>query len=293
MRTLILGASGLIGGNLFRLLKAERKWPVTGTYFSYPANDCVFFNTLNFKDEKNFDVDGFDPDVIVHCGALTHVDYCETNVEESHDKTVRSTENAVELSRKFNARLVFISTDYVFDGKSGPYTEDDEVNPVSVYGKHKLEAEQVVLNSGLDPLVLRVTNVYGDEERGKNFIARLSKKAREGAEETMKMPFDQYATPVNAFDVGKAIKVLLENEKSGLYNIAGTDFMNRCQLANRVLQYFPENRITLVPVSTEEINPPAQRPLTGGLVTSKFLGEFPEFRFSNVDDYLKDLSQGK
>ncbi|HAW51657.1 MAG TPA: hypothetical protein DCX54_04910, partial [Flavobacteriales bacterium] len=84
MRTLILGASGLIGGNLHQLLKEKSDWPVMGTHFSYQAKDTLFFNTLDLRDPKNLDVPSFKPEVVVHCGALTHVDYCEENPEESY-----------------------------------------------------------------------------------------------------------------------------------------------------------------------------------------------------------------
>src|SRR5690606_41675199 len=85
------------------------------------------------------------PDVIVHCGALTHVDYCETNQEESYQKTVVSTHNLVAIAKACGSRFVYLSTDYVFDGEHGPYRETDPVNPISIYGAHKLQAEQYAL----------------------------------------------------------------------------------------------------------------------------------------------------
>ncbi|MBK7763984.1 MAG: sugar nucleotide-binding protein [Bacteroidetes bacterium] len=168
---------------------------VLGTYFSYPTSDTVYFNTLNLLDEKNVDVAAFKPDVIVHCGALTHVDYCEANIEESYQKTVVSTKNLLALAKQLEAKLVFISTDYVFDGIDGPYDEAAAVNPLSVYAKHKLEAEQRVLADSTSHLVLRVTNVYGNEARNKNFVSRIIEQCINKQTLTLKLPFDQYATP--------------------------------------------------------------------------------------------------
>jgi dTDP-4-dehydrorhamnose reductase len=287
MRILILGASGLVGGNCLKYFKTKEELEVVGTYFSYKTEDTVKFNTLDLNDPENYDVDSFKPDVVVHCGALTWVDYCEDNKEESWQKTVKSTQNALKIALRHDARFVYISSDYVFDGTGGPYTEDNEENPVSVYGKHKLEAEENVLQSGLDFLILRITNVFGDEARGKNFVARMIKNVQKGEEMTLNLPFDQYATPVNAADVARAMYLLLRDEKMGIYNIASTDYMNRVQLATHILKYFPNHKVKIRSLSTREINPPAPRPLVGGLITAKFLSEYPNFHFTNVDDYVR------
>ena len=289
MRTLILGASGLIGGNLHRILKETSDWPVIGTHFSYQAKDTLFYNTLDLRDPKNFDVPSFKPEVVVHCGALTWVDYCEENPEESYTKTVQSTRNALKLAESYNSDFIYISTDYVFDGKTGPYTENEGINPISVYGKHKLEAERAVLNSGVNFLICRVTNVYGDEERGKNFIARLIESARSGESKEFTFPIDQFATPINAFDVARALVLLMTDGKRGIYHLASTDFLNRYQLAQRVLHHFPNHNISMTPVLTSEMNQAAERPLNGGLISAKFLSEYPTFDYSNVDDYLNQI----
>jgi len=289
MNVLILGASGLIGGNLARHFSKNLNWNVLGTYFSYAAKNCVYFNTLNPEDPKNYSIKSFETDVIVHCGALTWVDYCETHEGESHDKTVKSTAMAIDLAKRCKSKFVYISTDYVFDGKDGPYDELAQVNPVSIYGKHKLEAENLVYASGLEHLICRVTNVYGDEERGKNFVSRLIEHAISKEKKEIEFPSDQYATPVNAKDVANAIGHLLSNDKIGLYNLSSTDYLNRYQLAQRVLKLFPDNKIQIKPILTSELDQAAERPLFGGLIPAKFIKEFPTFEFSNVDDYIKDF----
>ena len=283
---LILGASGLVGGNCLRYFKTKKEYKVLGTYFSYPTEETVKYNTLNPNDPENADIESFNPDVILHCGALTWVDYCEENPEESWDKTVKSTHEAVNLSKKFNAKLIYISTDYVFDGKDGPYLESAPLNPLSIYGKHKLEAENYVQQELKEFLILRITNVYGDEERNKNFIARMLQNAIGDEPLEIKLPFDQYATPVNAADIARAMYLLLGENKNGIYHIASTDFVNRMQLAQTVLKHFSEHKVKLIPIDTETLNPPAKRPLIGGLIAQKFLSEHPDFEFSNVDDYL-------
>jgi dTDP-4-dehydrorhamnose reductase len=285
MKVFIIGASGLVGSNCLHYFK-KKEWNCAGTYFSYQARNTEFFDTLKPDNHDNFDVKSFAPDVIVHCGALTHVDYCEHHEAESYEKTVHSTKNIIALSKELKAKLVFISTDYIFDGLNGPYDETAIPNALSVYGRHKLEAEQQVLTANPENIVIRITNVYGDEERGKNFVARIIEQIFEQQKLTLRLPKDQYATPVNAADVARCLYMLLRDRKSGVYHISGTDYMNRVQLALNVLKYFPDADYELIPLSTEQINAPAPRPLQGGLKNKKFMSEYPDFRFTTVDDYV-------
>jgi len=285
MKVFISGGSGLLGGNCLKHF-GEQGWEVVGTHLSYATDATVFFNTLEPDHPQNFDVKAFGPDVIVHCGALTHVDYCESHPEESYEKTVQSTANLIGLAKECNARFVFISTDYVFDGHNGPYRETAAVNPLSVYGRHKLEAEEMSLRELPGALVLRVTNVYGDELRNKNFIARIIEQCEAGEKLTLKLPYDQFASPTNAYDIARAMYLLLRDRKEGIYHIGGSDFMNRVELALRVLSYYPGTVYDLHPLSTQELAQPAARPLLGGFVKAKFAEEYPDFLFGTVDSYV-------
>lgn len=285
MKTFIIGASGLVGGNCLNYF-TEKKWQNVGTHFSYATNDTVFFDTLNTNNPNNFDIVNYQPDVIIHCGALTHVDYCEQHEQESYEKTVLSTKNIVAIAKKIQAQCVFISTDYIFDGKEGPYFEDAIANPISIYGKHKLEAEQYVLKNSKDAIVLRITNVYGDEIRGKNFVSRIIEQAQNQKHLTLKLPIDQYATPINAYDIAKCLYLLLKDKHTGIFNIASTDYMNRVQLALKILQYFPDATYDLIPMQTSELQQPAPRPLQGGLKNKKITELYPTFVFSTIGDYV-------
>lgn len=286
MKVFISGASGLVGGNCLKYFKSQG-WYVTGSHLSFPTEATVFYNTLQPEYPDNFNVKHFAPDIIVHCGALTHVDYCETHPEESYEKTVQSTINLCQIAKECNAGFVYISTDYVFDGKSGPYREDAAVNPLSIYAKHKLEAELFALNNTKDCLVLRVTNVYGDELRNKNFVSRILDQCRNGQTLTLKLPYDQYASPANAWDIARAMFLLLKDNKKGIYHIGSTDYMNRVELAKTVLKYFPDAVYEMIATDTASLQQPAQRPLFGGFIHSKFSQEYPGFLFSTVDDYLR------
>ncbi|HTO17058.1 MAG TPA: SDR family oxidoreductase [Edaphocola sp.] len=291
MKILIVGASGLVGGNCLKHF-IEEGHQVIGTHMSYATNHTVFFNTLKPNIKSNFDVKSFQPDVIVHCGALTHVDYCEEHIKESYEKTVKSTKNIIKLAKEYNSKLVYLSTDYVFDGKKGPYRENAPTHPINIYGKHKLMAEKAVLKELTNSLVLRITNVYGEEERGKNFVSRIINQCKEGKQLNLKLPFDQYASPTHAWDIARAMLLLLEDQHSGIFHIGGTDYMNRVDLALRILKYFPETHYELITADTESLGQTAPRPLMGGFIKAKFSSLYPKFIFSTVDEYVLRQSLG-
>lgn len=287
MRFFVIGASGLVGGNFVKHL-LEEGHEVIGTHTSLETDHTVYFNALDLNDSNNFALETFMPEAIVHCAALAHVDYCEDNIQESYDLTVKTAINVIELCKKFNARMVYTSTDYVFDGKNGPYVETDATNPLSVYGKHKLEVEEIMLRELPDTgIILRIGNVYGDEIRGKNFIIRIINDVLSGREWHMNLPQDQYATPVWAYDVARVGTVLATDNKSGIYHVGSTDFMNRIQLAMKVLSYYPGHKCTISGVLTKDLNQRAARPLLSGHISAKFLNEYSDFQYHNVDDYLR------
>lgn len=292
MNILVIGGSGLVGSNCLKYFEKQKDVNVLGTYYSYKTDDTVFFDTLESNNPKNFDLESFHPDLIMHCGALTHVDYCEANEEESYAKTVLSTFNVTSLCECFKARMIYVSSDYVFDGENGPYDEKAKVNPISIYGRHKLEAEQIVLEQVPNSIVIRITNVYGDEERKKNFIIRIVDKILNEESMELKLPVDQYATPVNAYDVARTLYLLARDKKSGIYNIASEDYLNRVELVEKIISHFPKNKISFESVTTEELKQAAPRPLKGGLINEKFKREYPEFVFTSVDDYLNKFANG-
>ncbi|MEA2077232.1 MAG: SDR family oxidoreductase [Candidatus Marinimicrobia bacterium] len=287
MKVFIIGASGLVGGNCMQCMHEDPEMDVIGSHFSFATIDTEYFNVFN-PAGSTFDLSDFDPDVIVHTGALTHVDHCETHPEESFHHTVESTKAALDLANKYQAKFVYISSDYIFDGREGPYDEEAKANPLSVYGKHKWQAEEIIRNKTEDHLILRITNVYGDEAREKNFIAFLAKIAQSGEDRTLSLPVDQFATPVNAADVGKMICCLIKDNKKGIYNIASNEYLNRVELAEKVLKYFPGSNVKIEGVPTWKLGQAAPRPLKGGLINKKIRNEYKDQEFSTVDDYMKE-----
>lgn len=287
MRIFIIGASGLVGGNCMHCMQKEPGMEVIGSHYSFSTNDTEYFNVFN-PGSATFDLKAFDPEVIIHTGALTHVDRCETHPDESYHHTVESAAAVLGLAKEYRSKLIYISSDYVFDGKDGPYSEEDTLNPLSVYGKHKAEAENIIRKNYQDHLIFRVTNVYGDEIRGKNFVAFLIRTARSNEKKVLRLPCDQYATPVNAYDIGRAAVRLLRDNKQGIYNVAAEEYLSRVDLAKKVLAYFPNANIEVRGVPTSELGQAAPRPLRGGLKIDKIKKEYPDLHFSTVEDYMEE-----
>ena len=292
MKVLVIGASGLVGAHCLRYFN-HKNIEVIGTYRNYKVANTFFFdpsleNCFDFLTEKDFK-----PDHIVHCGALTNVDYCEDNQIESYNLTVRSTEVIADFCKKNKIKLIYLSTDYVFDGGTGPYSETEVTNPINVYGKHKLEAEKIVKESG-NFIIARITNVYGEEDRSKNFIAHLISVINSGTVKTFKLPFDQFATPIYAGDIAKMIYLLVSENKKGIYNLSSTDYYSRYQLAKKVKSFYSKaSNLNLESVSTKFLNQRARRPLNGGLLNIKFSNEFPNFDYMNIDKFiLKIINDG-
>ncbi|GGH65539.1 dTDP-4-dehydrorhamnose reductase [Filimonas zeae] len=283
MNILIIGGSGLVGGNLYReLQKQPFVQKLLATHISFPVPETVFLDPLvNMSPE----ISAAPWDVIVHTGALTHVDRCEQDKELSYALTVQSTLNLLQLAATSNALFVYLGTDYIFNGENGPYAEDDAVDPLSVYGLHKLEAETAVRQYKRH-LVARITNVYGAEVRNKNFIAAMLQRLKQEERPEVKAPYDQYATPVNAADIARALVLLIRDGAEGVYHLGGTDYVSRTQLLQRINVYY-NNRIHIQAVSTAALGQAAKRPLRGGLLSGRFMAAYPHFTFTNIDDYLK------
>lgn len=290
MKYFIIGASGLVGSNLMGYLRSLGI-ACAGSHLQFATGETVFFDPNNLHHPHNFSLSEYHPNVVVHCGALTNVDYCETHEEESFEKTVVSTQHVVALCRQIGCKLVYISTDYVFNGEAGPYTEAAAPAPLNVYGRHKLMAEEAVQKGVEDFIIVRITNVYGNELRNKNFISRIVSAAQKNEALHLVLPGDQFATPINAWDVGRAVHHLVAAGKTGIYHLGSTDLYNRFQLFSKVVSFFPAyTNYTVRQVSTATLQQPAKRPLLGGLLSYKFLQHFPDFRFSNVDEYLRSIT---
>ncbi len=266
MKALIIGASGQVGGALSSLA-VRRKIEVYGTsrvgqgFLYLDLADPVSI-TAAFEKSR--------PDLVLLCSAMTHVDGCERDPELAGRVNSAGPELVAGECARLGAKLVYFSTEYVFDGKGGPYGEDDRVNPVSVYGRTKLEGERAVLRLK-DSLAVRTTVVYSHNPASRNFIMQLISNYRAGAK--MRVPSDQFSNPTYAPDLAAAVLDLAGKGASGIYNVVGPDWLNRYEFALKACAAFGFDPAFLEPRLTSELGQAAARPLKAGLRTEKLAGE--------------------
>ncbi len=286
MKILIIGASGFLGQELYQDFSENHE--TFGTYCNHPAHQLLKLD-ITKKEDVNTVLSLVNPDIVIQPAAQPWVDFCEQNPEESYKTNVQGAYHVIEWCAQNQKKYVFVSTDYVFDGKNGPYNEDAAVQPLNVYGQHKLLVEQYVQEKlGVLGLVARTTTVYGWEAAGKNFVAKFIKTLQEGKEFTV--PKDQFATPTYVKDLSHAIVTLAEAGKSGMYHTAGPEYMSRVEFAQIIANVFNLNKELIKGISTPELKQPANRPLNAGLVCKKIEQEFG-FHFRKPSEALQYMKE--
>jgi dTDP-4-dehydrorhamnose reductase len=204
-----------------------------------------------------------EPDWVFCAAALTHVDYCEDHPDEAFRVNRDAAAAAARLTDTRGGGFVYYSTDYVFDGTAGPYGEEDPVDPVSVYGRSKLEGERWVTSENPRTLVIRTTVVYGVDHLEKNFVYQLVRRGRGG--ERMTVPADQRSNPTYTVDLADASVELAERGSAGIWHVAGTEILDRAAFARVVCEVFDVDPALVVPVTTASLGQRARRPLRAGL----------------------------
>jgi CDP-6-deoxy-D-xylo-4-hexulose-3-dehydrase len=265
MRILIIGASGFVGNELYTLFSANHE--VFGTYCKNPVSGLLKLD-ISSKEDVDRVLDILRPDAVIQPAAQPWVDFCEQNPTASEQINFLGAKHVIDWCARHHAYYLFTSTDYVFDGNDGPYTENAKTRPLNVYGQHKLDVEKYVLEK-LPTLgcIARTTTVFGWEAAGKNFVAKFIKVLEEGKESPVVS--DQFATPTFVSDLAQAIVLLTEAKKTGVYHTAGSEYMSRLEFAEKIALVFGLDRNLITPISTEELKQPANRPRKGGLVCSK------------------------
>lgn len=196
--------------------------------------------------------------------AEPHVEWCEAHPSEARARNLLPLRVTLEAAR--GIPLVSFSSDYVFDGRSGPYAEDAETNPLSVYGRIKLEVERLTLAAG--QTLVRTTTVWGPElPPGKNFVLRLIASLRRG--ERVVVPADQVSTPTYARDLARAAMPLPGT--GGIWHLAGPQLLSRSDFARLVAREFALDESLVEPVPTSTLGQLARRPLHGGLRSERAL----------------------
>lgn len=227
------------------------------------------------------------PDLVLVAGAFCHVDLCETEREACWKVNVEGTETVAEYARDRECRVVYYSTDQVFDGTRDAYREPDPVAPMNVYAQSKAAGEAVLRE--LLPerhLILRTAWLYGPDRARKNFALRLAQWVGEGAD--VPVPSDQWGTPTYTEDVAEATRFLIERGLGGTFHAVGPELIDRVQLAHKVCARFGLDPRHLVPRPTRELGQTAPRPQRVRLDCSKLRGA-GGYAFRCIDEGLAAL----
>ncbi|MBX2925111.1 MAG: SDR family oxidoreductase [Chitinophagaceae bacterium] len=275
MKILVTGSNGLLGQYLVRdLALAAHTVVATGRgkcRLEIEKLPGALYKDVDITDKQAVWqlISGTAPDVIVHAAAMAQPDTCELDKEACRLTNVDATKFLCEAAASVHARMIYISTDFVFNGKEGPYREDDIPDPVNYYGQSKLEAEEMVKNALKDWAIVRTVLVYGNILVGtrSNVVTWVKDNLEKG--NPIKVVSDQVRTPTYVGDLSDGIRLVIEKNARGIFHISGKEVFTPYEMALQVADYFHLNKDLMEKVDASVFSQPAQRPLKTGFIIDK------------------------
>ena len=263
-RILITGANGVLGYALAREFAGRCECILSGIETDSAAAGELGMPYAIMDISRNEDLTGvldrYRPDVLINCAAYTSVDGCETQVERSRAINAEAPVNMAWAAAESGFLLVHYSTDYLFDGTEGPYTEEARVNPVNNYGRQKLEAEQGISASDCEHIILRTNVLFGrGPQQDASFVRFVASSLAAG--KRIRIVDDQFNNPTYSDDLAQATRSLIEQEARLVFNYAGRDYLSRLAFARLIAEVYGLDGGLIDAVSTEELGLPAPRPL--------------------------------
>jgi dTDP-4-dehydrorhamnose reductase len=276
MNILLTGANGFLGYYLCKQLLDEGFEVVAcgkgPSRLPFTSNDGLVYCEMDFTDPfAVHDVfEKYQPAVVVHAGAMSKPDECETHQWNAYVTNVEGTVTLLTNAEAARSFFVFISTDFVFDGEKGMYDEEDdeEIGPVNFYGKTKLEAEEAVREYEGDWAIVRTVLVYGKPLTGRSNLLTLTKEKLEKGEK-YNVFNDQVRTPTYVEDLAAGIVSLIEKKVTGIFHLSGADVLTTYEMAYRTAEYLGLDTSLLKPVTAAEFAQPAKRPHKTGFDITK------------------------
>ncbi|MFD3393191.1 SDR family oxidoreductase [Aquirufa sp. OSTEICH-129V] len=271
---LITGANGLLGQKLVELLvqestvdliataKGENRLPNSAGY-RYVSLD------ITNSGEVNTVFDTYQPHVVIHTAAMTNVDTCETDQTGCELLNVTAVAYLIEACQKHNTFLCHLSTDFIFDGADGPYTEEAIPNPISVYGASKLRAEKLLEASSIRWAIARTVLVFGivSDMSRTNIILWVKKSLEEGKQ--INVVTDQFRTPTLAEDLAMGCWLIAHKEAKGIFNISGSDFLTPYEMAIKTANFYGLPVELIQQADSSTFSQPAKRPPRTGFILDK------------------------
>jgi len=300
MRLLVIGGSGLLGFKLAELAVDQFETHATYNFRPVKLEGCNFVKLdKTLRDDTLAIVKRVKPDVVIDTAALHNVDYCETHRDEAWRVNVEGTRNVVDVCKEIGAKMIFISTDYVFDGKKGFYSEEDAPNPLHYYAQTKLEGENVVKEADIEYAIARPSVIYGwnpselaglksSSGKSMNFVIWAVNKLRK--KEEINIVTDQYSSPTLADNLAEVLLVLSKSKKQGVYHTAGKSCLNRFSFAKKIAEVFEFDGSLIKPVTSDMFKQAAERPKRCCLDVSKAEREL-KVKFLTAEEGLMRMKE--
>ena len=273
-RILITGSNGLLGQKLVDLLAGNDAYETFATANGenrLSISEGYRYLEMDVTNAGQVDevLTQVKPHVIIHTAAMTNVDQCEMEKDACWKLNVTAVEILINACKKHNIFLEHVSTDFIFDGTSGPYSEEDEPNPISFYGWSKYAAEKAVMHSDIQWAIARTVLVYGiahDMSRS-NIILWVKKSLEEG--KAIKVVTDQFRTPTLAEDLAMGCFLIADQRAEGVFHISGKDFLTPYEMAIMTADYFALDKSLISPTDASSFTQPARRPPRTGFDLKK------------------------
>lgn len=264
-RLLITGANGLLGSKISKL---SADFTIIPTHRTQPLQADSLKLDLASRKEVTDTIAKLQPEIVIHTASETNVDKCEIEKEHAWKVNVEGTRNIAQACQRIKAKLVFISTDYVFDGKRGFYNEEDYPVPLNYYGITKLEAEKEVARNCNDHVILRTSVLYGWHPWKVNFATWVINKLKKSQE--IKVVEDHINTPTLVDNLAEITLETAEKDLRGLYHASGSQRINRFEFAKQIAITFNLNSDLVGPIKMNELTSwVAKRPRDSSLDTGK------------------------
>ncbi len=280
MKILLIGARGMLGGDLQPILSARHE--VIGR----DVHDLDITDPMQTEKEIRL----LRPEVVINVAAFTDVDGCESQRERAFSVNADGAGHVARGCRSAGARLIHLSTDYVFDGTSRvPYTEESPPRPLNVYGESKLRGEQSIQETGGNHLILRTAWLYG--RQGKNFVDTILRLA--SRQEELRVIDDQRGPPTFTRDLSRAMAQLLDKDVRGILHVTNSGSCSWFEFTQKILKTkrIPGREIQVIPISSRELNRPARRPSNSVLDCSRFQ-KITGAKMRPWDEALRDYLSG-
>ena len=292
-RALVLGASGMVGQALYRVL-TQRGVSVVGTTHTTLVADLVACDLQDAKAVSDL-ITAIRPAWIFVPAGWTYVDGCEQDPNRSWQINVKPIATIIRAARLIGSQIIYFSSDYIFNGQEGPYSEEACADPLSIYGRHKLATEHYLALYAPQSLIVRTTWVYGFDLRARSFVHTIVRRLKE--DRPIMVANDQWGNPTFAGDLAFVTIRLAEQQRRGVWNVVGPERLSRAAWAEQIVQVWNGDSTRITAVPTDSLNLVAARPLQAGLTIDKIhqvdlTVSAPDRSLGTVLRCIRDASQG-